>query len=80
LLFSAKESAAKLWYQLTGQWLALQDVAIRPAISGTFDVCLRSGPGRGSNDRLGGQMTGHWLSRDGLILTAITWTRHMAAR
>jgi len=74
LLFSAKESVAKLWYPLTGQWLGFHDVAIRPAITGTFDVCLPPHAGPGPDDRPGSQMTGHWLARDGLIVTAITWT------
>jgi 4'-phosphopantetheinyl transferase EntD len=74
LLFSAKESVAKLWYPLTGQWLGFHDVAIRPAITGTFDVCLPPRPGRGPDDRPRSQMTGRWLARDGLIVTAITWT------
>jgi 4'-phosphopantetheinyl transferase EntD len=73
LIFSAKESVAKLWYPLTGQWLARQDMTVRPAIGGTFDVCLRPGPGRVRADQPGSQGTGHWLSRDGLIVTAITW-------
>jgi 4'-phosphopantetheinyl transferase EntD len=71
LLFSAKESAGKLWYPLTGQWLGFQDVVIRPAISGTFDVFLPPGPG--PDDRPESQMTGHWLARDGLIVTTMTW-------
>jgi enterobactin synthetase component D / holo-[acyl-carrier protein] synthase len=82
LIFSAKESAAKLWYPLTGQWLVLQDMTVRPAIGGTFDVCLLPGPGRVRDDPPGSQMTGHWLSRDGLIVTAITWmaVRHPRCR
>ena len=72
LLFSAKESAAKLWYPLTGQWLGFQDVAIRPAMTGTFDVCLPPGAGRWPDDRPGSQMTGRWLARGGLIVTTIT--------
>jgi len=63
LLFSAKEAACKLWYPLTGQWLGLHDVVIEPATIGTFAVRL-PGPVR---------MTGRWLARDGLIVTAITW-------
>jgi 4'-phosphopantetheinyl transferase EntD len=73
LLFSAKESVVKLWYPLTGQWLGFHDVAVRPATTGTFDVCLPPGPGRGLDDRPGSQMTGHWLACDGRIITAITW-------
>jgi len=74
LLFSAKESAAKLWYPLTGQWLVFHDMTVRPAISGTFDVWLSPGPGRRPVDRPVSHLTGHWLARDGLIVTTITWT------
>jgi 4'-phosphopantetheinyl transferase EntD len=72
LLFSAKEAACKLWYPLTGEWLGLQDVVIRPDAAGTFAVRL---PGRGPVPDAGRptRMTGRWLARDGLILTAITW-------
>jgi 4'-phosphopantetheinyl transferase EntD len=67
LLFSAKESVAKLWYPLTGQWLGFHDVVIRPGAAGTFAAHLPPG------DLPGSGMTGRWLARDGLIITAITW-------
>jgi enterobactin synthetase component D / holo-[acyl-carrier protein] synthase len=69
LLFSAKEAACKLWYPLTGQWLGLHDVVIRPAVAGTFAV-RPGGPGAGTRQS---PMTGRWMARDGLIITAITW-------
>jgi enterobactin synthetase component D / holo-[acyl-carrier protein] synthase len=72
LLFSAKEAACKLWYPLTGQWLGLHDVVIRPAATGTFAVRLR-GPCPVPGARHQTRMTGRWLARDGLIVTAITW-------
>ena len=72
LLFSAKEAACKLWYPLTGQWLGLHDVVIRPATTGTFAVRL-PGPGPVPGARRQTRMMGRWLARDGLIVTAITW-------
>jgi 4'-phosphopantetheinyl transferase EntD len=62
LLFSAKEAVSKLWYPLTGQWLGFSQFAVFPAADGTFGVRLR--------DRA---VRGRWRSRDGLIVTAVTW-------
>jgi len=72
LLFSAKEAAGKLWYPLTGQWPDLRDVAIGLATNGTFTACL-PGPGPANRGRPVTRMTGRWLARDGLIVTAIAW-------
>jgi len=72
LLFSAKEAACKLWYPLTGQWPDLRDVAVDLATTGTFTACL-PGPGPASGDGQVTRMTGRWLARDGLIVTAIAW-------
>ncbi len=72
LLFSAKEAASKLWHPLTGQWLGFHDAVIRPAATGTFTVRLPSlGPAPAGP--LATHLTGRWLARDGLIITAITW-------
>ena len=70
LLFSAKEAACKLWYPLTGQWPGLRGAVIGLAATGTFTVCL-PGPGPGTGDRQVARLTGRWLARDGLIVTAI---------
>jgi 4'-phosphopantetheinyl transferase EntD len=72
LLFSAKESACKLWYPLTGHWPGFREVTIGLATTGTFTACL-PGPGPAAGDRPVTRMTGRWLARDGLIVTAITW-------
>jgi 4'-phosphopantetheinyl transferase EntD len=72
LLFSAKESVYKAWFPLTGRWLGFEDasVTIDPA-DGTFhakiliDGTTHAGPPLTT-------MTGRWLVRDGLVLTAIT--------
>ncbi|HXZ78061.1 MAG TPA: 4'-phosphopantetheinyl transferase superfamily protein, partial [Streptosporangiaceae bacterium] len=72
LLFSAKESACKLWYPLTGHWLGFREVAVGLATTGTFTVCL-PGPGPAAGDRPVTGMTGRWLAAGGLIVTAIAW-------
>ncbi len=82
LLFSAKESVAKLWYPLTGQWLGWHEVVIRLATTGTFEVRLPAvpGPGRPPAGRPPSQLAGRWLARDGLIVTAITWAPAIRSR
>jgi 4'-phosphopantetheinyl transferase EntD len=72
LLFSAKEAARKLWYPLTGRWLGFPEAAIELATTGTFTVCLPC-PDVISGDGPVTRMTGRWLVRDGLIVTAIAW-------
>jgi 4'-phosphopantetheinyl transferase EntD len=61
LLFSAKEATGKLWYPLTEQWLGFRDVTVFPAAGGTFEARVA-----------GSCLTGRWLARDGLIVTAVT--------
>ena len=82
LLFSAKEAAAKLWYPLTGRWPQFRQVAVFPAAGGTFSARV-AGPGPAADDGLPARMTGvmgrdritgRWLARGGLIVTAVTWT------
>lgn len=71
LVFSAKEAACKLWYPLTGQWLGFGGVAVSAAPAGTFTVCLpHADPVHGPSRTL----SGRWLARDGLIITAIAWS------
>ncbi len=75
LLFSAKESVYKAWFQLTSRALGFEDAAL------VFDA-----QGHGFTARLlvpehalvGGQpsiLSGRWLVRDGLALTAIALPR-----
>lgn len=72
LLFSAKESVYKAWFPLANRWLGFQDaeVAIDPHAH-TFhvrilvDATVENGPPLT-------EMTGRWLVRDGLVVTAIT--------
>jgi 4'-phosphopantetheinyl transferase EntD len=73
LLFSAKEAAGKLWYPLAGRWPGFHDAVIQLATTGTFTARLpATGPGAG--DLGPARLTGRWLSRDGLLITAIAWT------
>jgi 4'-phosphopantetheinyl transferase EntD len=72
LLFSAKESVYKAWFPLTGRWLGFEeaDVTIDPT-GGTFTArILVDGTTTDGGAPLVG-MTGRWLVRDGLVLTAI---------
>jgi len=62
LLFSAKEAVGKLWYPLTGNWLGFGQIAVFPDPAGTFDARVN-----------GSRLSGRWLARDGLILTAVSW-------
>jgi 4'-phosphopantetheinyl transferase EntD len=71
LLFSAKEAVAKLWYPLTGQWLEFRHVVIFPASAGTFDVQVTE-PDPAPGNRPATRMTGRWLARGGLMITAVT--------
>jgi 4'-phosphopantetheinyl transferase EntD len=73
LVFSAKEAAGKLWYPLTGQWPGFGELAVSATPAGTFTVRLPgTGPAPADRPVI---MTGRWLARDGLILTAIAWNR-----
>ena len=66
LVFSARESAAKAWYPLSGRWPERGELAVSAGTAGTLTVRLpAAGPG------LPAAMTGRWLARDGLILTAV---------
>jgi 4'-phosphopantetheinyl transferase EntD len=60
LLFSAKEAVGKLWYPLTGRWPGPRQVTVFPDPAGTFEVQVA-----------GSRLTGRWLARDGLIVTAV---------
>jgi 4'-phosphopantetheinyl transferase EntD len=64
LLFSAKEAVGKLWYPLTGRWPEPGQLAVFPDPAGTFDVQVA-----------GSRLTGRWLARGGLIVTAVTYGR-----
>jgi enterobactin synthetase component D / holo-[acyl-carrier protein] synthase len=71
LLFSVKESVYKAWFPLAERWLGFEDasVTIDPR-QGDFSVrLLVPGPVLAGRELSG--FSGHWLARDGLVLTAI---------
>ncbi len=71
LLFSAKESAYKAWFPLAHRWLGFLDASIDiDPDAGTFSVrLLVDGPP--VHGRPLARLTGRWLARDGLLVTAI---------
>ena len=62
LLFSVKEAVGKLWYPLTGYWPEPGQLAVFPDPAGAFGA-----------EVAGSRLTGRWLARGGLIVTAVTW-------
>jgi enterobactin synthetase component D / holo-[acyl-carrier protein] synthase len=79
LLFSAKESVYKAWFPLTHRWLGFGDavIDIDPA-AGTFTAQLAV-DGLVVDGQALGQLSGRWLIRQGLIITAIVAARRPAA-
>jgi enterobactin synthetase component D / holo-[acyl-carrier protein] synthase len=80
LLFSAKESVYKAWFPVAQRWLGFEDavLAIDP-LHGTFVArLLVPGP------HLAGEqlkmLSGRWLVRDGLVLTATALAGHPHTR
>jgi enterobactin synthetase component D / holo-[acyl-carrier protein] synthase len=68
LLFCAKEATYKAWFPLARRWLGFEDADITLGSGdGTFVACLLV-PAPAPIARL----SGRWLARDGLILTAVT--------
>ncbi|HEX4700719.1 MAG TPA: 4'-phosphopantetheinyl transferase superfamily protein [Pseudonocardiaceae bacterium] len=72
LLFSAKESVYKAWFPLTGRWLGFEDamITIDPD-DHTFHAKILVDGTTHTGAPLAA-MSGRWLVRDGLVLTAIT--------
>jgi 4'-phosphopantetheinyl transferase EntD len=70
LMFSAKESAYKAWYPVTGRWFGVKDtdVAINPRDGG---FCARLRPAGPADAVLTASLTGRWLCSGGLLLTAV---------
>lgn len=71
LLFSAKESVYKAWFPLAKRWLGFEDASVTvEREERTFSArLLVSGPLFA--DRRLTELSGRWLVRDGLVLTAI---------
>lgn len=71
MLFSAKESVYKTWFPLTGRWLGFEDAEVLIDRDGTFHArILIDGTTTDGGPPLT-EMSGRWLVRDGLVLTAI---------
>jgi len=71
LLFSAKESVYKAWFPLTRRWLDFSEASVTvDAAARTFAARLLVPATRPDGRPLTG-LTGRWLARDGLLLTAI---------
>ena len=62
LLFCAKEAVYKAWFPLTGHRLGFAGVLVEFAAAGAFTAQVTGAAG----------VTGRWLVRDGLALTAAT--------
>ncbi|MEU8461538.1 4'-phosphopantetheinyl transferase superfamily protein [Streptomyces sp. NPDC029003] len=79
LLFSAKEAVYKTWFPLMRRRLDFTDAAITIApYDGTFSArLLLPGPSvRGTRLHT---LTGRWMARDGLLMTAIALPAHAPA-
>jgi 4'-phosphopantetheinyl transferase EntD len=71
LLFSAKESVYKAWFPLTRRWLDFAEATLTvDAAAGTFHARLLVDGETTSGAKLTG-FDGRWLTRNGLVLTAI---------
>jgi 4'-phosphopantetheinyl transferase EntD len=74
VLFSAKESVYKAWYPLAERWLGFEDVSLAIDLpTNTFSArLLIPGPAPADRpDRPLSELSGRWLVREGLVLTAI---------
>lgn len=74
LLFSAKESMFKTWYPLMRAELDFSEAEFDFRVDGTYDVRLLV-PGPVVDGVRREHFTGRWLSRDGLVATALTLSR-----
>lgn len=74
LLFSAKESAYKAWFPLTGRWLGFEDAVLSIDPAGGFRVRLLVPGPSVDGTRLDG-FDGRWTLAGGLLLTAVAVSR-----
>jgi 4'-phosphopantetheinyl transferase EntD len=75
ILFCAKEATYKAWFPLTHRWLGFEDAHITFTVdgsgaAGTFASAILIDPAAESGPPLTA-MSGRWLVRNGLVLTAI---------
>lgn len=71
LLFSAKESVYKAWFPLTKRWLGFEDADVTVSPDGTFHARILVDGTTTDRGAPLTEMSGRWLVRDGLVLTAI---------
>lgn len=75
LLFSAKESVYKTWFPLARCWLGFEDATIEfDPSNGSFTAALHQS-GLMLDGRPVAQLTGRWLVREGLVITAVSLGR-----
>jgi 4'-phosphopantetheinyl transferase EntD len=85
LLFCAKEAIYKVWFPLARSWLGFEDALLEfdapapGARSGGFHARLLV-PAPLVEGRPLSSLSGRWLARDGLLLTAIALLRTVPAR
>jgi 4'-phosphopantetheinyl transferase EntD len=70
LLFCAKEAVFKAWFPLTQRWLGFEEAHVTLSPHGTFDAELAA-PLRTARAGDLSRLSGRWLSREGLIVTAV---------
>ncbi|MGA4843337.1 4'-phosphopantetheinyl transferase family protein [Streptomyces sp. G45] len=72
LLFSAKESVYKTWFPLARRWLGFEDAHLDIRRDGTFTAkILVAGPVVAGSELT--SLSGTWLVRDGIVVTAIVF-------
>lgn len=72
LLFSAKESLYKAWFQMTGSPLPYPEVAVRLSSQGSFTVDLSEEARR----TVGHEMVCRWTAERGLLITSVVIPSH----
>jgi 4'-phosphopantetheinyl transferase EntD len=75
LLFSAKEAVYKVWFPIAQCWLGFEDAMLTLDPAGrTFQVRLLK-PWPAVDGQLAPELSGRWLAREGLLLSAIALAR-----
>jgi 4'-phosphopantetheinyl transferase EntD len=72
LLFSAKESVYKVWFPLAGCWLGFDEAAIDFDPDGGLFTAVLHQSGLKLDGKPVSRLTGRWLVREGLVITAIS--------
>jgi len=75
LLFSAKESIFKAWFPLTSKWLDFGEVLVEFQPGTAVFTARLQGPAPEVDGATLAVLTGRWLVRDDLLMTAVTLSR-----